>query len=356
MLQRKLLLLSLFYSLFTVMCCAKQGDLVFDDYSVLQTKKANFSKNDPNGLARLFARAGRLLDLEPESVTQKTIVPPSGDKHDYLSLAPYWWPDPTKADGLPYIRHDGRVNPETRGDNTDQARTGRFFERVNTLSLATFYTDDSHYARRAVDLLTTWFIDPNTRMNPNLNYAQGVPGRSHGRCFGIIEWTGISRLITSIQLLRLQKSLPLETDRGLTIWFTAYLDWLLTSDLGRQENSRANNHATCYDVQVAGLCLFLGKTKQARKILEAVKTSRIATQIEPDGRQPHELARTKSLSYSKMNLRAFETLARLGDKAGVDLWNYETPDGRSIRKAQAFLEPYLKKEKKWPYQQIKMDD
>ena len=28
------------------------------------------------------------------------------------SVGPYWWPDPSKPDGLPYIRKDGHKNPE----------------------------------------------------------------------------------------------------------------------------------------------------------------------------------------------------------------------------------------------------
>lgn len=193
-------------------------------------------------------------------------------------------------------------------------------------------------------------------MNPHLEYAQGVPGRSEGRCFGIIEWCDIGTLITPIQLLHAMDALPEPTNQALAQWFKTYLHWLRASEKGLEESTRSNNHATWYDVQVAGILLFLGKTAEARDQLEAVKTRRIATQIEPDGRQPHELARTKSLSYSKMNLSAFKRLANLGKKVGVDLWGYETDDGRSIRKAEAFLAPYISKQKKWPYQQLGFSD
>ena len=135
-------------------------------------------------------------------------------------------------------------------------------------------------------------------------------------------------------------------------WFEAYVEWLQSSEKGKLERDRLNNHGTWYDVQVASILLFLGKRAEAREILETVKTKRIANQIEPDGRQPHELARTKSLSYSKMNLSAFKRLVKLGEKVGVDLWNYESQDGRSIPKAEAFLAPYRKGEKKWAYPQL----
>lgn len=330
----------------------KKVSLAFADHALLTRRKACQTKEDAGRVSRTIAQANRLLNVKPESVVEKTKLPPSGNKHDYLTLAPYWWPDDSKTDGLPYVRRDGRVNPGTRGDHTDYARKDRLFKRVHALGMAAFYTDDPRYADKAVSLLETWFVNPGTRMTPHLEYAQGVPGRSQGRCFGIIEWCDIDRLITPIELLRAQGFLPAATDRALTAWFRDYLLWLTTSDMGRKEGTRANNHATWYDVQVAGICLFLGKKQEARKVLEAVKTRRIAKQIEPDGRQPKELARTKSLSYSKMNLRAFVTLARLGEKVGVNLLDYETPDGRSIRKAQAFLAPYVTGKKKWPYKQL----
>ena len=54
----------------------------------------------------------KLADPVPD-ITDKTHVAPSGDKHDYFSMARYWWPNPKTDDHLPYIRQDGKVNPET---------------------------------------------------------------------------------------------------------------------------------------------------------------------------------------------------------------------------------------------------
>lgn len=330
-------------------------DLVFEDFRQLAEKKVRIQADDSTerkALKALISRAERAMKEKPVSVIDNKRVAPSGDKRDYLSLAPYWWPDPKKKDGLPWIRKDGQVNPETRGEHGDRAVKNRFFENVHTLCMASFYSSDPKYAERAVEWLEVWFVHPDTRMHPNLDYAQGVPGRSQGRCFGIIEWLNIDEVITPIQLLRAGDMLSKETDEEITRWFTEYAHWLQTSEFGRQEARTKNNHATWYDVQLSGILIFLGKKEEARKILEEVKTRRIATQIEPDGRQPHELARTKSWSYSRMNLRAFMQLVALGRKVEVDLWNYETPDGRSIRKAAAFLAQYEDGKKKWPYQQI----
>ncbi|TWT84638.1 Alginate lyase [Planctomycetes bacterium CA13] len=329
--------------------------LVSADYQQLLAKKHEYQPIDgetPAPIRSLVAKADRLLQQEPVTVMQKKQIAASGDKHDYLSLAPYWWPDPKTTDGLPYIRRDGRVNPTTRGNNVDYPAKQHLFDRVHTLTMAGFYTDNPEYSQHAVAQLEAWFVDPRTRMTPHLQYAQGIPGLNDGRCFGIIEWCDIDKLLTPIQVLRTSQAIPGPTDQAITQWFESYLQWLRTSEMGRTECERLNNHGTWYDVQIVGLLLFLGKKMEMRDVLETVKAKRIATQIEPDGRQPHELARTKSLSYSKMNLSAFQRLARLGEKVGVDLGSYETPDGRSITKARAFLAPYIKGDKKWDYQQL----
>jgi hypothetical protein len=135
-------------------------------------------------------------------------------------------------------------------------------------------------------------------------------------------------------------------------WCKAYLKWLRTSRHGRGEDKQHNNHATWYDAQVASLALYTGDNDVARSVLEAVKKRRIDTQIRPDGSQPYELARTKSFGYSVMNLDGFFRLASMGEKVGVDLWNYESADGASVRKALDFLAPYADPGKKWPHKQI----
>ena len=242
-------------------------ELVSGDYQRFVAKRSEYQQRDgekPGALSKLVAKADRLLEQTPVTVIQKKRIPPSGDKHDYLSLAPYWWPDPKKADGLPYIRRDGKVDPTTRGDNVDYPAKQRLFDRVNTLGMAAFYTDDLKYVQGTIAQLEAWFVDPQTRMNPHLEYAQGVPGINAGRCFGIIEWCDIDKLIGPIELLRIEKKIPEQIDRALTRWFEEYLQWLRTSELGQMERDRLNNHGTWYDVQVVSLLLLLGRKADAR--------------------------------------------------------------------------------------------
>jgi len=349
------------HSLFSVRMAAdlsvKNG--VFVDFdSVLKVKKQIREKETrfKAAYAELINKADIALTEGPFSVTGKKRLPPSGDKHDYLSMGPYWWPDPSKPDGLPYIVRDGEVNPETSGENVDRDTQNKFFSNLESLAWAFYFSGDVKYAEKAVKLLETWFVNTDTKMNPNLNYAQGIPGRCEGRGIGIIDFSRIDKLIPAIQVLENQNKFSIETKGKLYEWFDRYLSWLNNSDYGKNEYNGKNNHGTWYDVQTAGIALFLGKNEMAKSMLENVKTKRIAMQVEPDGSQPLEIARTRSLTYSTMNLRGFINLANMAQTVGVDLWNFETTDGRGIRKALDFLIPYVSGKENWEHQQISSEE
>ena len=123
------------------------------------------------------------MDKGPYSVMDKDIIPPSGDKHDYISQGPYWWPDTTKPDGLPYIRRDGVVNPE-REKFTDRRNLSNLLEATDFLSKAYYFSEDEKYATKIIELLQVWFLNDATKMNPHLEYGQGIPGITEGRGIG----------------------------------------------------------------------------------------------------------------------------------------------------------------------------
>jgi hypothetical protein len=301
-------------------------------------------------VADLRTRADRELKTPPLSVIHKPKAPPSGDKHDYVSMAPYFWPDPSKKDGLPYIRRDGRINPEREQYDVPQLK--RMTTAVGTLALAYYLTGEEGYGAHAAKLLRVWFLDAATRMNPHLNYAQFIPGVNSGRGRGIIDTVALLQVVDAIGMLEASPAWTNADQAGMRAWFRDYLHWLRTSKGGKDEAAALNNHGTWYDVQVGTFALFVGEEEPVRKLLDECKTKRIARQIEPDGRQPLELARTKAFDYSQGNLRGLFALATLGERVGVDLWHFETKDGRSMRKALDWMIPYATGEQKWPYEQI----
>jgi hypothetical protein len=301
--------------------------------------------------ARLEREAQKALSEGPFSIVNKSVTPPSGDKHDYMTQAPYFWPDPKSRNGLPYIRRDGERNPEIN-KITDHHSLDQLESSVETLALAYYFKGDEAYAAKAVQLLRAFFLDKSTRMNPNLEYAQFIPGVNTGRGIGLIETRGLTHVVDAIGLLAGSKALTEADQRGLQDWFGKFLQWMQESKNGREESAAKNNHGTYYDVQVVSFALFLGQRDLAVRVLQQARQKRIATQIEPDGRQPLELARTKAWGYSNGNLDGLMLLATLGERVGVDLWVYQTTDGRGIRKALDFLTPVALGERKWQYQEL----
>lgn len=306
-------------------------------------------------LKKLVSDADKALLLAPPSVTEKRKVPPSGDKHDYMSMAPYFWPNPAKPDGLPYVRRDGKVNPEAHApENNDTVRIRELGHAVETLALAYRFTGKPEYAAHAARFLRTWCLDPATRMTPRFAYAQAVLGVNDGRGTGILEARSLVEALDAAGLLAGSAAWTAADQQALDQWSEQFLDWLLTSKPGQDEAAAKNNHGTWFDVQTAKLALVVGRKGVAQGILRAVPTRRLAVQVAASGEQPLELARTASFTYSCFNLEAHGQLAVLGEHAGVDLWQARSPEGRTLRAALDYLLPYLGQDAKpWPFEQIR---
>lgn len=300
-------------------------------------------------LEELSARCDSLLTTENPSVMMKETAPASGDKHDYTSLARYYWPDPATADGFPYVRRDGETNPDV--DRYDRNRVTEFASGVYALAIGCFLTDDARYGEKACGMIRTWYLDEETRMNPNLTYSQMVSGRNGGmgRPMGIIDTYLMIEVVDAAQLLEAKGLLSAEEMAALRSWFSELVDWMLTAPNARKIARHKNNLAVAYDAQLIRYALFAGRPEIARQALESFSERRLAVQIEPDGSMPQELARTKAMSYSIYNVVHLLDVCEMGRSLGIDLYEAEN---RAVERALRFLVPYLLDPDSFPYKQI----
>ncbi len=326
--------------------------LLADPVRLQETKKRALSREGPlsKDVTGLRAIADEALKLEPLSVTQKPYPPPSGDLHDYMSLAPYWWPNPDTEDGLPYIRKDGVVNPERNA--FDRIPLENLTSSIEALALAYFFTDHEPYAEHAATLMNVWFFDETTRMNPNMKYGQAIRGITDGRGIGLIEARAFYRIAEAVQLLRGSTHWSVQSESRYRDWCEAFFDWMHYGEFGKEEAAEQNNHGTWYDVTSAYLALYIGRPEEAASILEGTK-ARIDLQIDGDGSMPLELKRTRSFHYSAMTLIGFFTAAQLADELGIDLWGFKGQDGGGLIDALEYLIPHSIHGEPWEHQQIR---
>jgi len=323
--------------------------MLLDAQTLADLRTTGMRGADVPGLSELRRDADVAAAAMPMTVTDKTTPAPSGDVHDYVSLSIYWWPDPTNTDGLPYLQKDGQINPESSDTKKyDAAKLNRMVASVETLSLAAYITGERAYADACARWLRAWFLDPATRMNPTMRYAQIIPGRPEPRGTGIIDSRQFMRAVDAALILRTTPSWTPADDTGLRAWFGAFADWLVTSPQGQMEGAAKNNHGTWYDAQLVDFALYGDRESLARDVLARFAARRVATQIAADGKQAQELARTRSYHYSAFNLLAFAVAADLGTKAGIDIW-HASP---SIRAATDLLLPAATSGAAWPYPDI----
>jgi hypothetical protein len=297
-----------------------------------------------NALATLKKSADAALSAGPWSVMDKTQKPPSGDKHDYYSQAPHWWPSTTQTSsnplGCPYVQKDGDRNPAV-DDISDHAERDAAFAAIHDLALAWFFTGNANYAKRAELDARTWFLNSATRQSPNMTYAQVIPCDPTLHGTGIIEASeSVPNLLDGLEVLGSGAPGWTSSDQsGMKAWFSSLLGWLRTSGQGKAEAAATNNHGTYYDVLESTVAVYLGQQSLAKTVVTASKKARIDVQIQGDGKQPLELSRTRSWHYSNFNVIALCQLAAVGIHVGVNLWSYRNPSGGTIAKAIGFLIP-----------------
>jgi hypothetical protein len=305
----------------------------------------------PAELAALAVEAPAALKIPVSTVVDKQVAPPGGDPHDYVSFARYYWPDPKKPDGLPYVSRDGQHNREqvARGD---RHRIGKFCETVDTLAAAWAVNRDEAAARRAGEWLRAWFVTPATRMNPHLEYAQVRLGHNnnHGNPAGMLDSRGFANVIDALRLLDDSPALTAEEKMAVRGWFGQFLDWFTTAKIAVAERHAKNNHGSWYFAQAVPIARYLGRDELARTLCEESRAL-FSHQIQPDGSQPEEIRRVDGLGYSRFNLEAQFQVVRQAAGLGLDLWHYTAPNGASLRTALDFIRPYNAAPEKWPHSQ-----
>lgn len=327
-----------------------KSDMVALDHKALAYTKEKVAQKDKDMMLayeHLIQQCDKNLNFGPFSVMDKRDFPPSGNKHDYMSLAPYWWPNPATKNGLPYIRKDGQVNPEVR-NYPDKENMPRVCEKVYDFSLAYYLSGNEKYAQKAKQLIRTWFLDTATKMNPNVNYGQAVKGIVEGRGEGLIDTRHFIFLLDGVQLLNQSKSWSKKDNDELKTWFNAYYDWLDNSKIGIDEKEANNNHGIWYDAQALAITNYLGNDEASKKIILRA-LDRLKNQMDSKGAFPLELGRTNSLHYSVFILNAFECIAQLSENMNVDFRTTKLSNGKSFKDAYDFLLPYLVEEKVWTW-------
>lgn len=295
---------------------------------------------------RVLTAADHYLSEPPITITASNCPRSAGGRHDFYSEGDYWWPDPKNPDG-PYIQRDGMSNPNNFTDHRRYLM--RLSLQVPALAAAWKMTKDPRYGRHAARHLRAWFIAEATRMNPNLEYAQAIHGRVTGRGTGIIDTIHLVEVARAMEVLENSSAVSKADFDGIRKWFYDYVGWMTTHPYGIAERDAKNNHGTCWVMQVAAFAELTGNRELTAYCRNRFKTVLVPNQIAADGSFPEELRRTKPYGYSLFNLEAMATICQILSTPEDDLWLFELPDGRGMRQAMAFLAPYIRDKKSWPY-------
>jgi len=298
---------------------------------------------------RLRADADRRMREGPWSVTTDRPKGVDVDPHEYYSEAAFYWPNPENPTG-PYLREDGHANPGRIVAN--QTALNAMSDAVFSMGVASFLLDNPAYGKRAALVIHTWFISPKTRMNPDLDYAQSIPGVNNGRGSGVVDGRSLVRAIQGMEFLEQTANWDARDQAAVRRWFAEYLRWLLTSRNAADEQKSGNNHSSWWAAQVAAVGSFLDDAKAQQLAFDFYKDHLLPRQIMPNGSAPHEEVRARSLRLSSLNLDAFSTICRIAQVHGrADLWTVRAPAGASIAAALDYLSPFLEDPRKWSREQ-----
>jgi hypothetical protein len=298
---------------------------------------------------RILRAADQYLSEPPVTITASSSPRSKGGKHDYFSEADYWWPDPKNPDG-PYIERDGYSDPHNFNDH--RLALIRFSLIVPALMAAWLITKDKRYASQAAVHLRAWFLDPPTKMNPSLDYAQAVWGKTPGRSYGIIDTLHLVEVTQAALHLEPTGVMTTAEFAGLRDWFAEYLLWMMVSKNGQEEEAAKNNHGSCWVAQAAAYAKFTANEKILALCRARFRNHLLPEQVAANGSFPLELARTKPYNYSLFDLDVLSIVCTIASSAGNpqdNLWEFALPSGARYKNAVDFMFPYIQDKSKWPY-------
>ena len=296
----------------------------------------------------IIRRAETALDEGPFTVTNKDHHPVDGATvHDFFSHLVHYWPNPDTDDGLPWVQRDGHVNPDSFHDFDEM----RVTTRVGFLGLAYLLTEDERFAEHAASLTRTFFLDPETRMNPNCEYANTVPGKpERGTRFMVAGFhLRFRELFDALAIIEASPHWTDDDKRAMQQWCREFVHWMETSDTALSERRKDNNHATAYYMQAALLSLYADDRRRARRYVQEYADDVMPRQLKAGGMQPAEFDRNNNLEYLVYNLSIIMDLAALGDRVGVDLWHVVTDEGGSLRGSLEMLVPAMTGALEWKH-------
>jgi len=341
---------------FTTAETSLSGPLYTLDATGLATSRKLYKEENDSTtelVENITKKADKALRDDSPTVTFKEQTPPSGDRHDYYSLAEYWWPNHKTKSREPYIRKDGQVNPETKSI-PDKTNFNKLMNDNHHLAVAYYFTNDTKYAQKAAENIKVWFINPDTRMNPHLKYAQVIKGvKSTGT--GLIDIRNVPQTLDDIRLIQASNALDADAGAAVTTWFKDYLQWLITSPEGKIQAESKNNHETWYDAQVIAIADYTGQPEIANAYAAKVQML-MDKQVEADGIQPEEVDRTRSWKYSTFNLEALLRASMAARTTEKDILNHKNTSKASITTIVSHLAPYASGDKDWPHDQVEQFD
>ena len=291
-------------------------------------------------------KANEFLKETPLTVTSSICKRSAGGKHDFYSEGDYWWPDPANPGG-PYIQKDGQTNPENFSDH--RVAMIRLSEITATLTSAWLLTADQKYANAVLNHLNAWFVDTASMMNPNMLYAQAIWGRFTGRGIGLIDAYHLVEVARSTQILIENNAIPSGDAVKIKNWFVTFLTWMTTHQYGIDEMNAKNNHGTCWAVTAASMARLTGNKQILDFCIDRFKTVLLPLQMADDGSFPLELKRTKPYGYSLFNIDAMCNLAEILSTPENNLWEFATPDGKTLKKGMEYIFPFIADKSKWPF-------